>query len=173
MATRSKSTDIEIKDKQQEEQDLMNKDVVDIEFKELQKKRFRLDRDNSRVIELNVSDISVLSRAEEFYPKLLKLVEDARVTIENGDAAGEDNTSTVLDQINNDMKGLINYIFDSEVADKACPSGTLFDPINGKFRFEYIMERLIGLYGENISKEFDLVQKRVNKHTSKYTKKRK
>ena len=164
--TRSKitETDIEIKNKE-----LMNEDVVDIEFKELQKKRFRLDRDNNRVIELNTSDISVISRLEQIYPKMLKFVEEAQSSV-NEDA---DKALDAMMDINGKMKELLDWAFDSKVADKACPEGTLFDPINGKFRFEYIMERLIGLYDTNFNNEFELLQKRMNKHTAKYTKKRK
>ena len=171
MATRSKNTDTDIEIKDKKEEELMNKDVVDIEFKEIQKKRFRLDRDNNRVIELNTSDITVLGRLEEIYPKMLKFVEEAQKKM--GDDPNNDNVMEAFAYINQSMKDLLNYAFDSDIADKACPDGSLFDPINGKFRFEYIMEKLVGLYDTNFTKEFELMQKRVDKHTSKYTKKRK
>lgn len=146
-------------------------DIIDIEFKELQKKRFRLDRDNSRVIELNISDISTINRLEEIYPKMLKLVDDAHNKIvENKE---DPNVLQEVMRIDKEMRNLIDYAFASEVADKACPDGTLYDPFNGKFRFEYIMDKLIGLYDANLKKEYTLMKKRVDKHTSKYTKKRK
>ena len=141
-------------------------DIVDIDLSEIQKKKFRLDRDNNRVIELNTSDITVINRLEEIYPKMLKLVDEAQL---EGDSETDDALATLLG-INKKMKELLDYAFDSEVADKACPTGTLFDPINGKFRFEYIIEKLVNLYDENFSRELALMQKRVNKHTSKYTK---
>ena len=164
MAARSKSsnTDIEIK------KNGSTNDVIDIELKEIQKKRFRLDRDNSRVIELDTSDLTVIKRLEEIYPKMLSLVEEAQTSI----TENPDGTLDAVIEINNKMKDLLDYAFDSKIADKACPSGTLYDPINGKFRFEYIMEKLIGLYDENLSNEIQLMEKRVNKHTAKYTKKR-
>lgn len=164
MASTKKTDNLEINNKE-----LMNEDVIDIEFKELQKKRFRLDRDNSRVIELNTSDFNTISRLEEIYPKMLEFVEDAQAELSDDSA----DALKVLSNINDSMKELLNYAFNSDIADKACPDGTLFDLINGKFRFEYIMERLIALYDENFTKEFELVKKRVGKHTSKYTKKRK
>ena len=146
-------------------------DIIDIEFKELQKKRFRLDRDNNRVIELNISDISTINRLEEIYPKMLKLVDDAHNKIvENKE---DPNVLQEVMHIDKEMRNLIDYAFASEVADKACPEGTLYDPFNGKFRFEYIMDKLIGLYDANLKKEYTLMKKRVDKHTNKYTKKRK
>lgn len=147
-------------------------DIIDIDLKELRKKRFRLDRDNDRVIELNTSDISVIKRLEEIYPKMLKLVDEVNTKQTDDDTESPD----IIDRIqaiDQEMRKLLNYGFDSDVADKACPQGTLYDPINGKFRFEYIFERLIGLYDDNFKREFDLMRKRVDKHTSKYTKKRK
>lgn len=165
LSTTTPKKDLDTKAKKEPEK---NSDIIDIDLSEIQKKKFRLDRDNNRVIELNTSDITVISRLEEIYPKMLSLVEDAQVK-SSSDSDTDDVLSTLLD-INGKMKELLDYAFDSKVADKACPDGTLFDPINGKFRFEYIIEKLIDLYDENFSKELALMQKRVNKHTSKYTK---
>lgn len=170
MAVKKTNDDIEIK---------KDNDVIDIEFKEIQKKKFRLDRDDNRIIELNTSDIGVIGRLEEIYPKMLKFVHEAQdrytVKIEgSSEEFVEDiNVSGTIDYINTEMKKLLNWAFDSDIADKACSSGTLYDPINGKFRFEYIMEKLIGLYGNNLRTEFAKMQRRIDKHTSKYTKKRK
>lgn len=166
MATRSKNTeaDIEIKNKT-----VVDENIVDIEFTELQKKRFRLDRDNNRIIELNTSDISTIKRLEEIYPKMLKMVDEAHTKI----AEDTEDVLEALDRVDKEMRRLIDYAFNSEVADKACPEGTLYDPFNGKFRFEYIMDKLIDLYDSNLRNEYLLMQKRVDKHTSKYTKKRK
>lgn len=141
-------------------------DIIDVDLSEIQKKKFRLDRDNNRVIELNTSDITVIGRLEEIYPKMLKLVEDAQV---EGTSESEEILSTLMN-VDAKMRELLDYAFDSKVAEKTCPSGSLFDPINGKFRFEYIIEKLVNLYDENFKNEFSLMQNRLNKHTSKYTK---
>lgn len=157
--------DIEVKDK-----DVIDNDIIDIELTEVQKKKFRLDRDSNRVIELNTSDLLLPKRLDEVYPKMLKMVNKANDMI-----AAEDDTDEIdaLIAINDDLKELLNYVFDSDIADKACPFGSLYDPINGKFRFEYIIERLLNLYENNFNQEFKLMQKRMSKHTDKYTKKRK
>ena len=165
MASGSKITETDIEIKNNEVAD----DIVDIEFKELRKKRFRLDRDNNRVIELDTSDMSTIRRLEEIYPKMLTMVDEAHTKIAED---GED-VSQTLDHIDKEMRDMIDYAFNSKVADKACPDGTLYDPFNGKFRFEYIFEKLIGLYDSNLKNEYNLMRQRVNKHTAKYTKKRK
>lgn len=166
MATRSKNTEADIEIKNNE---VINEDVIDIEFKELQKKRFRLDRDDNRVIELNTSDISTIKRLEEIYPKMLEMVDEAHTKI----ADDTEDVLEALDRVDKEMRKLIDYAFNSEVADKTCPEGTLYDPFNGKFRFEYIMDKLIGLYDSNLKNEYVLMQKRIDRHTGKYTKKRK
>lgn len=166
MAIRSKNTEADIEIKNDE---VMDKDVIDIEFKELQKKRFRLDRDNNRIIELDTSDMSTIRRLEEIYPKMMTMVNEAHTRI----ADDTEDVLETLERIDKEMRDMIDYAFNSKVADKACPEGTLYDPFNGKFRFEYIMDKLIGLYDSNLKSEYNMMQKRVNKHTAKYTKKRK
>lgn len=169
MAAQRSKNNLEIKTTKTGTKAAPSNDIMDLDFKELQKKRFRLDRDNNRIIELNTSDISVVKRLEEIYPKMLAFVEEAQAAITDD----PDSTLDQLMKINEDMKNLLDYAFDSKIADKACPNGTLYDPINGKFRFEYIMEKLIGLYDTNFNNEFELMKKRINNHTSKYTGKKK
>jgi len=150
-------------------------DIIDIEIKETRKKRFRLDRDNNRVIELNTSDLTILKRLEEVYPKLLSFVNEAQDEIKSGET-DEETQNKAIDQlfvIDSKMRELINYVFDSDVADKTAPDGSMYDLFNGKFRFEYVIEKLLDLYDENFTKEYDALKKNIAKHTSKYTKKRK
>ena len=149
-----------------------NDNIIDIDFSPIKKKRFRLDGDNTRVIELNTSDLNIAIRLEEVYQKLLDLTLRASDKIENLNKQDEENSAATLQllkDLDTEMRDLINYLFDSDVADKAAPEGSMYDPINGKFRFEYVIERLANLYENNLSKEYELMQKRMNKHTAKYT----
>ena len=78
----------------------------------------------------------------------------------------------VLKDIDSKMRELLNELFDSDIADKVSPDGSLYDPFNGKFRFEYIIDTLAGLYDNNFKQENELIQKRLRKHTGKYTRKK-
>ncbi len=150
-------------------------DIIDIELKEIRKKRFRLDRDNNRIIELNTSDFTIIKRLEESYPKLMSFVSEAQKEVGKAESE-EEVTKTAMEQltiIDVKMRELIDYIFDSEVASKAAPEGSMYDLFNGKFRFEYVIEKLLDLYDENFTKEYNALKKNISKHTSKYTKKRK
>ena len=64
----------------------------------------------------------------------------------------------------------MDKLFDANVSETCAPSGTMFDPINGKFRFEHIIDVLSGLYESNMQSEIKKTASRIAKHTDKYTK---
>ena len=153
-------------------------DVIDIDLSVIRKKRFRIDHDDSRVIELNTSDLGILSRLRETYPKLIELANTAFKDVPEVDSQAEDYdfatdtaTTSMIDALENadkKMRELIDYIFDSDVSDICVPSGSMYDPINGAFRFEHIIDKLSALYETNISAEMSSISQRVKKHTDKY-----
>lgn len=139
-------------------------DIIDIEIAPIKRKRFRLNGDNSKIIELNTSDLSIADRLEKGWAALQKIAEKiSNVNVE------DENFTKVLQEYNQEMKDQIDYIFDAEVADKAADGGTMYDPYNGVLRYEHILDTLLHLYETNITKEFNAMKRRVNKHTEKYT----
>lgn len=154
-------------------------DVTDISLSIVRKKRFRIDGDDSRILELNTSDLNILARLKETYPKLVALAEDAfknlpevNSTSEDYDFATDEATTTLVTALadaDKKMRELIDYIFDSNVSELCAPSGSMYDPINGAFRFEHIINTLSALYEADISSEMSKVARRVKKHTDKYT----
>ena len=79
---------------------------------------------------------------------------------------------TFLRKIDDEMRSIIDYIFDAPVSAVCADSGSMYDPINGQFRYEHIINTLGNLYEVELSSEMDKVSARVQKHTNKYTKKR-
>lgn len=154
-------------------------DVTDISLSVVRKKRFRIDGDDSRIIELNTSDLNILARLKEAYPKLVALAEGAFKNLPEVDGTAEDYnfatdeaTATLvstLTEADKKMRELIDYIFDSNVSELCAPSGSMYDPINGAFRFEHIISTLSALYEADISSEMGTIARRVKKHTDKYT----
>lgn len=157
--------------------DNINAPVTDIDLSVLRKKRFRIDGDDNRILELNTSDLNLLSRLKEAYPKLIELTDNAVKDWPelNEDSSLEDpETTALVDALHNidvEMRKLVDYIFDSNVAEVCVPSGSMYDPINGQFRFEHIIDSLAKLYESNITEEVKHISSRVKKHTDKYTKK--
>lgn len=140
-------------------------DVIDIDLSVTKKKRFRIDKDNDRILELNTSDMTILSRLQDMYPKLEEL--SAKATTLDMD---EDGVET-LKEIDKELREYIDYIFDSNVSEVCAPDGSMYDLFNGKFRFEHILDVLTALYEDNIERESSQMLARMRTHTDKYTKK--
>lgn len=142
-----------------------------------QRKTFRIDGDYDRQLSLDISDINVIVRLEEAYPKMKQAANDAADKIaglsESSDENALSDMAKVLKGIDKDMRAQIDYVFDSNVSEVCAPTGTMYDPYNGQFRFEHIIDVLSGLYATNLSKEFAKMKANVNKHTAKYTKRKK
>lgn len=144
-----------------------NTNVIDIDLSVTKKKQFRIDGDDSRIIELNTSDMTIIERLNEVYPKLESL---SAKTAELSSDDVEGGIKTLKD-IDKEMRELLDYTFDSPISSACAPDGSMYDLFNGEFRFEHIITVLLNLYEENITKEFNSMEKRINKHTAKYTKK--
>ena len=153
--------------------------ILDIDLSVTRRKRFRIDGDSNRILELNLSDMGIVSRLKDAYPKLVKLSQDATEEMADitGDEESDENlqesltkTAGVLDRIDKEMRGQIDYIFDSNVSELCAPSGSMYDPFNGKFRFEHILNIITSLYESNLNDEYKKMTKRAQKHTSKYIK---
>lgn len=158
----------------------VDNDIIDVKFDNIKKQRFRIEGDNNRILELDTSDLSVINRIEDSYPKLVALEQKAslmKVKDELGDddtleeAAEKVNISQTLREIDTEMREIMDFIFDADVSAKCAPSGSMFDPFNGEFRYEHILNKLTSLYETNLNSEYDKLRKRINKHTDKYIRK--
>ena len=153
-------------------------DIQDIDLSIIEKKRFRINGDNNRIVELNTSDLLVLNRLETGYARLTDLVEKVGKKLENlpdsidseKDAEELKSIEESISELDSEMRVQIDYIFDSNVSDICAPSGSMWDPIGGSFRYEHIIETLVKLYADNLANEFSAMKARMNKHTAKYKK---
>lgn len=149
------------------------KDVVDIELPQIKKARFRINGDPKKILELNTSDMGIVKRLNEVYPKLQELAKKATTFDEEELNDNSDDALTKfaakLDEIDKDMRKLIDELFQSNVSEICCDDGTMYDLYGGMMRFEHIINTLSGLYENNFNEEFKRVRARIQKHTSKYT----
>ena len=156
----------------------IDKDIVDVDLSIIKKKKFRINGDNTKILELNVSDMGILSRLDEAYPKLMDLQDRVAELAETDNTEGEDRellatTASKLTEIDGEMRKIIDFIFDSNVSEVCGSDGSMYDPIEGTFRYEHIISTLTKLYENNLNAEFKKMKDRVSKHTAKYTKSRK
>ena len=151
--------------------------VVDVDLSVIKKKKFRINGDNTKILELNVSDMGILSRLDEAYPKLMELQEKvadlADINEEADDREVLSTTASKLKEIDGSMRETLDFIFQSNVSEICGSEGSMYDPINGTFRYEHIISTLTKLYENNLNAEFKQMKDRIKKHTAKYTKSRK
>ena len=142
--------------------------IIDIDLSVTRKKRFRIDGDDNRVIELNTSDMTILNRLDEADRQLRELADKANFELADVEDENRDIVKELL-ATDKQMREIIDYLFDAPVSDVCAPDGSMYDPFNGKYRFEHIMEALFVQYENNIAEEIQKMRKNVQKHTSKYT----
>lgn len=158
-----------------------NKDgIIDLDLSVIQKKKFRFNKDDSCIIELNTSDMRILSRISEAYPKLQALQDKASKIMEGIDTENIETEEQAMDTahtmaerltaVDNEMREYVDYIFDAPVSNATARDGSMYDPINGSWRYEHILNFLMGLYEKNLQSEFGKMEKQLKSHTAKYSK---
>lgn len=141
-------------------------DIVDVDLSEIRKKRFRINGDNNKILELNVSDLNIVSRIQEAYPKLDAIQAKVLKYAENKSDDPEKDAK-MLKEFDDDMRELIDYIFNANVSEICADDGSMYDPMGGMFRYEYIMDKITALYETNLNNEFKRMKARVNKYAKK------
>ena len=128
----------------------------------IRKKSFAIDGDEGRVIYLDPSDMGILSRLETFgnqiEPTLSKLKD-----------VSTEQLGSVIAEVDKELRDEINAVFDYDVCSVCVPSGTMVDVIEGKFKFEIVVNALADVYTNTISDEMKKVTARMAEHTEKYT----
>ena len=155
----------------------VNNEIIDLDLSVTKKKKFRFDHDDTRIIELNTSDMGIIGRISEAYPKLTALQDKASKMMEglhDDDAYLEDDLKLIgarLSEVDNEMRQIIDEIFNADVSAKAAPDGSMYDPFDGTYRFEHIITLLMSQYEKNLQDEYAKIEHQVKSHTDKYTKK--
>lgn len=148
--------------------------IQDIDLSIIKKQRFRINGDNSKILELNVADMRIATRLKEAYPRLNDLMDEVATKFNDipDDASEEmiNQVGSAVDEIDNKMRDEINYIFDAPVSEVCGSDGSMWDPIEGAFRYEHIIDKLAKLYENNLDKEFANMKRRVETKAGKYVK---
>lgn len=147
--------------------------VGNIDLLVTKRKEFTINDDPTKILRLNTSDLSMITRLEKLYPKLRELAGNALAMFDAEESDDVETfiakTSDSLIKIDTEMRRLIDELFDSNVSEMCAPEGTMYDPIEGKLRFEYIIEVLSQLYERDLKAEVEKTTAHISKYTSKYT----
>lgn len=147
--------------------------VGNIDLSVTKRKEFTINDDPTKILRLNTSDLSMITRLEKLYPKLQELAGNALAMFDADESDDVETfiakTSDSLIKIDTEMRRLIDELFDSNVSEMCAPEGTMYDPIDGKLRFEYIIDVLAQLYERDLKAEVEKTTAHISKYTSKYT----
>jgi hypothetical protein len=156
--------------------------AISLDLSETARTNIWINGDCTKVIRLNLTDMNIMTRAKDAQAKLEELQAEANkmasVDIPKSIDTEEDEEKIdkaieVFRVIDEKMRDLVDGIFDYPVCDVCCDGGSMYDPINGQYRYEYIIDKLMALYGDSWEKESKKHKAQMRKHTAKYTTKRK
>lgn len=157
----------------------VNNEIIDLDLSVTKKKKFRFDKDDNRVVAVNTSDMNLMQRVNVAYPKLQalqdkasKLTEGLSINEDSSEANTIEDIATMagrLAEVDAEMRDLIDYMFDAPVSEAAAPTGSMYDPFGGSFRYEHIIAIMMKQYEDNLQSEFKQMERQLKKHTDKYT----
>ena len=150
--------------------------VINLDLREAARTKIWVNGDCQKIIELNLTDMGIISRFSDTYPKLLSLQEEVKMAIDDGkpeDLDDIDDLNTFASQfkiIDKKMRDYVDYIFDGKVSDVCCDGGSMYDLVaGGWWRFEYIIDKLGNLYKMKFGDEMKKNDQRMKMHTERYT----
>ena len=163
-------------------EEVKDESVLNLDLSETARTKVWVNGDNRRVLELNLTDLGIMGRAKDAKDKLDELQAEANelasadvpATIESEE--DEEKVDVAIEKfrsIDKKMRDLVDGIFDFPVCDVCCDGGSMYDPIGGQYRYDYIIDKIMALYGDQWEKESKLRKQSMEKHTAKYTKSRK
>lgn len=139
----------------------------------IKRKRFSIDGDESRYIELDTADTGIVTRWNELEPWFNGVADRLKAMDipTDGEPTEEiiDNVTGELATLDNELRENLNILFDYDVCTPIAGSrGSLIRTVDGEPLFYTILTVLVPLYEADIKVEAEKSKKRISKHTSKY-----
>ena len=122
-------------------------------------------------LSLNLSDMNLVARLQEKRDTIAQIEKSAKEIKTVGNNIEDTyELGKTLQDLDKELRQLIDYIFDAPVSETCMSFGSTFDIVNGKWRYEQVMDALMSLYSANVHTETEKLLK-IQKHTSKYVNK--
>lgn len=152
--------------------------IQDVHIEGIKKKKFRINGDNNKILELDTNDIGVSYRLQEAYERLNHLMDKVQKELEpvpeDGEMEDESQYNLIVENlksIDDAMRKEIDYIFDAPVSEVCADGGSMYAPSNGMFRYEHIIDAITELYETSLNHEFTVLRQRVANRVDGYVKK--
>lgn len=133
------------------------------------RKKFSIDGDESRVIELDTGDTGIMARwgaVQEWIGNAAAEL-DALSDVEHNEEQAL-LASKRFAEIDAGAREKLNFLFDTDVCTPIAGNGALIRLVNGDPLFVLIVDTLLPLYEADIKIEYEKSRKRIAKHTAKY-----
>lgn len=156
--------------------------TINLHVEGASKTRILIEGDENKAVFLNLDDQGIYDRFNALYGDMAKkadeLEKDEDLAKGLGDAGTEQTEKYLAKkaEVNNYLKEKLNEIFDCDNLAEVCSAGgTMMDILHttGKPRFEQIISDVIVLYGDAFAEGAKKQIKARERHTAKYTKKKK
>lgn len=122
-------------------------------------KKFDINGDKNKVLCVNTTDTKIFKRLKETKPKIDRIIKDSEKL---GDDMTADENIELLDKLDDEVKSIIDYIFNTNASEVAFGNASCLSICeNGLPLFQNFMEALI----DEIEKDL----KKANSNISKYT----
>ncbi len=144
-------------------------DIKNLNFGLPKRKRFTIDGDENRIVELDTGDTGILARwngVQEWLEKAAQELEELSAGAQDEEQAMY--TSRRFAEINNGARERLNHLFDADVCTPIAGNGALIRLVNGEPLFMMIVDTLLPLYEADIKAEYEKSKRRIAKHTAKY-----
>lgn len=140
-------------------------------------KEFTVNGDPNKVVRFNPADINLLDRLDRAQKRIKeeqeKIPEDIELQPNGEPASDQENLDVILVElrsINKLIMEQVNYIFDGDIADIVFGNQSPLSTLKGKPLFERFLEATKPFLEEEIQKEEEASQERINKYTKAYHK---
>jgi hypothetical protein len=121
-------------------------------------KSYAINGDENNVVRINTSDYGIFTRAKEKENEMSALATKAS-------KAEEEDNLTVLKKVEQEVRDLLNYIFNADVCTPAFGNANCLSPCDGEFLFISFFDALMKILEEEMLEE----TQKFNDHVSKYT----
>jgi hypothetical protein len=131
-------------------------------------KEFTINNDPSRVIRFNPADFSIVERIKVAYDeidKVTQLDEDIELKADGSPAEELVKAAEIVTGINNRIKEMIDYIFNSPVSDKVFGKQSPLSIVKGRPIWQEFLECLEPVIKAEIKKAQEESRKRIEKYT--------
>ena len=141
-----------------------------IELNISSKKEYTINGDKEKVIKLNPNDMGIVARTSDAIAMINELEEKYRKLFTSEEPT-DDELATFTAQFKEIDAGLreaVNFLFDYDVCSVCAGDGSMLDPQDGEYRYAVIINTLMTLYQDTISRETDKLIATMKKKVDKY-----